>query len=398
MKLREAGWPITDTVAPALDEFLRTLPQIPHVLGLGEPTHGEETFLQVRNQMFKHLVEHYGFRVFTFESDCVAGLKIDAYVRDGIGSLDDVMRTGFTHGFGDSRANRDLVTWMRAHNEDRPVEERLRFFGCDAPTEITHAESPREALTALNLYLGEPFEVDELLGDDERWTNPDAAMDPTKSVGSSEDVVKLRLIADDLNSLLVANTPRLIAESRDDWWRARMYGRTAAGLLRYHTAMAWNSPARIPLLLSIRDAMMSENLKSIAELGRTLVFAHNQHLRRERSGMDFAGVFQQWWSAGAIISAQLGDMYAFLATAIGSMPRHGIEEPPADTLEGVLYGLPGDHIVKSADIDRTGLVKRTSDYRYFPLEPDLVDDQHGILFIKRIPPLSGQASAAGRQR
>ncbi len=76
-------------------------------------------------------------------------------------------------------------------------------------------------------------------------------MDPSQSVGQTPEAEQLRLLADDLVALLDAQTPHLIAaSSRDDWDRARLYGRTATGLLRYHFWMADTSPGRMTWLLA----------------------------------------------------------------------------------------------------------------------------------------------------
>lgn len=109
---------IKDTVHP-LDAaaVMKLLPVRPRLLALGEPTHGEDTLLDVRNALFRQLVEHEGYRTIAIESDCMRGLVVDDYVTSGAGSLDDVMERGFSHGFGASAANRALVRWMRAHND-----------------------------------------------------------------------------------------------------------------------------------------------------------------------------------------------------------------------------------------------------------------------------------------
>lgn len=132
---------------------MRLLPARPRLLALGEPTHGEDFLLDVRNELFRQLVEQEGYRTITIESDCMMGLVVDDYVTSGTGTLDEVMERGFSHGFGASAANRELVRWMHAYNDDRPASERLRFAGFDGPLEITGAASPRQALTALHAYL-----------------------------------------------------------------------------------------------------------------------------------------------------------------------------------------------------------------------------------------------------
>ncbi|MFG2076529.1 erythromycin esterase family protein, partial [Nonomuraea maritima] len=239
---------------------MRLLPARPRLLALGEPTHGEDALLHLRNELFRRLVEQEGFLTIAIESDCLLGLAVDDYVTHGTGTLDEVMEHGFSHGFGASAANRELVRWMRAYNEGRPSAERVRFAGCDGPFEMTGPASPRRAVTALHAYLAARLDtdllpcsaptLDRLLGPDDAWTDPAATMDPSRSIGRSAEAGELRLIAGDLAALLEAQTPYLIAaSSRDDWDRVRLHARTATGLLLYHFWMADTSPGRMPRLM-----------------------------------------------------------------------------------------------------------------------------------------------------
>lgn len=379
------------------------LPARPRLLALGEPTHGEDVLLDLRNDLFRQLVEQEGYRTITIESDCMMGLVVDDYVTSGTGILDEVMGRGFSHGWGASAANRELVRWMRTYNDGRPVSERLRFAGFDGPLEITGAASPRQALTALHAYLTAWVDadllpctaetLDRLLGADDRWTNPAAMMDPSQSVGQTPEAKQLRLLADDLVALLDTQTPHLIAASlRDDWDRARMYGRTATGLLRYHFWMADTSPSRMARLCALRDSMMAANLLAIAERGPALVHAHNGHLQRDKSRMQMGGLPLEWWSAGAIVSAQLGEGYAFMATALGTIRHHGVQTPPPDTIEGLLYALPEDRYVVDARRlaailgDVTPAPRVSPWFGYSPLDPAHVASNDGIVFVKDAPP------------
>ncbi|MBA6434620.1 MULTISPECIES: erythromycin esterase family protein [Streptomyces] len=381
---------------------MRLFPARPRLLALGEPTHGEDTLLHVRNELFRQLVEQEGYRAITIESDCLMGLVVDDYVTSGRGTLDEVMEHGFSHGWGTSAANRELVRWMRDHNDGRPASERLRFAGFDGPLEITGAASPRQALTALHGYLAARVDadllpctaeaLDGLLGTDGRWTDPAAMMDPARSVGQSAEARELRLVADDLVALLDEQTPHLIAAtSREDWDRARLYGRTATGLLRYHSWMADTSPARMTRLVAVRDQMMADNLLAIAARGPALVHAHNSHLQREESTMQMWQGTVKWWSAGALVSARLGEGYAFVATALGTVRHQGVDTPPPDTVEGLLYALADDRCVIDAPRLATALgdtrpAPRVSPwFGYSPLDPAHLAGSDGIVFIKDVP-------------
>ncbi|MFB7953866.1 erythromycin esterase family protein [Streptomyces sp. NPDC056045] len=378
------------------------LPNRPRMLALGEPTHGEDTLLGLRNELFRQLVEQEGYRTITVESDCVRGLVVDEYVTSGAGALDEVMEHGFSHGWGAHAGNRELVRWMRDHNDGRPASDQVRFAGFDGPLEITAAESPRRTLTALHDHLSARVDadllpctaetLDRLLGPDDRWTEPAAMMDPSRSVGRSADADRLRLIADDLVTLLDAQAPHLIeAVPQDEGDRLRLYGRTATGLLRYHHWMADTSPARMTRLVGLRDQMMAHNLLALAERGPVLVHAQNSHLQREKSSMRMWEGSVEWWSAGALAGARLGEEYAFVATALGTIRHRGVDVPPPDTLEGLLYALPEDRCV----VDAARLAAALGDalpaprvspwFGYAPFDPAHLAGSDGIVFVKDVP-------------
>ncbi|MEV0200659.1 erythromycin esterase family protein [Nonomuraea sp. NPDC050691] len=381
MDIKETARPLDGA---GISAFLRSLPAKPQLLGLGEARHFVEELGDQRNEIFRHLVEHEGYRSFAIESDCLMGLLVDDYVTTGAGTLDDVMERGFSHNFGASPANRELVRWMRAYNEGH--DEKLRFFGFDGPLEYW-AASPRQALTALYGLLDGPLPctmemLDTLLGADERWSNEATVMDPSQSIGRSAEAHRLRVIADDLVALLETQAPGLSAEDRE---RAELYGRTAVGLLRYHHGMADTSPARIATLSALRDALMAANLRAVAEHGPALVFASNLHLQRNKSLMAFGDQRLEWWSAGAITAAHLGDRYAFLASALGTVGDH---VPPPDTVEGVLSALPWTHSLvdarRLAEAVTESAPRVSPDFKYFPLDPAQLDMIDGVVFLKQV--------------
>ncbi|MPY67564.1 erythromycin esterase family protein [Deinococcus sp. SDU3-2] len=396
----QIGWDMTEPHS-ALSCFLDTLPAAPRLLALGEPTHGLDAFPAWRNRIFRTLAEDHGFRSIAIESDVIAGLRVNAHVTAGQGRLDEVMQTGFSHGFGAVKANRDLVQWMRDFNAGRAPEDHLRFYGFDAPLENLWAASPRASLLALHAFLTtqlgdlpvDSATIDDLCGEDARWTNPAAGMDAAQSTGQSGEARQLRLLADDLFSLLRTETPGLAAHP--GFWEAQLHARTATGLLRYHAVVADPAPTRVARMLALRDLMMADNLSAVAERegerGPTLVFAHNAHLQRHVSAVTLPslGMRVEWWSAGAHVSIRLGQQYAFVASDLGSAPAKGIGEPAPDTLEGALMTLAGPvSLVTSGTLTaslpdhlapRTGVPPQAG---YFPLGAQHLPLTNGVLFVK----------------
>ncbi|MBB4686684.1 erythromycin esterase family protein [Amycolatopsis jiangsuensis] len=347
----------------------------PTLLGLGEPTHWTEAFPLFRNEVFRYLVREHGYRSIALETDCLAGRLVDRYVTTGAGDLDQVLATGFSHGFGAFPSNRALVEWLRDHNTGRAPEDQVRFHGFDAPLEMASAPSPRAVLTELHGFLSAhlddvPYDVatiERLAGEDAGWADEAAMWDGRKSQGDRPAARELRLIADDLAGQCERARPGLPEGGE-------LLARTAVGLCRYHALMTDTSPERMGRLGAQRDVMMAENLLA---LPHTFVSAHNQHLQRRAISM----MGGQWCSAGAQVAHRLGDRYVFIATDFGSSDAVG--EPASGTLQAHLAATVQDReLVETAGID-PDLPARTGDGRaYLPF--DAVGAADAIAFLQRV--------------
>ncbi len=391
------------------------LPRRPRLLGFGEPMHGEDEFGRLRNAVFAALVDRVGFTSIALETSAWHARTVDDYVRGGEGSSDDtgeddVMAAGFTHGFGESSANRVLVRWMREQNRNRPPTAQLRFAGFDAPTELAWAPSPRPALRVLHDFLRThagsaadlaPWDtVDGLLGPDEAWSEPAAAREPARSVGAEPRVHVLRAITDDWRRTLTGELPRLRrATTPDELEDALLAGRTAAGLLAYHAVMARDTDHRWQRLATVRDTMMARNLQAVAGRGPTLVSAHNQHLRTGVASMAFGTTTLGWQPAGAHLADRLGGDYRVIACAFGDAPRHGIPEPAPDTLEGALHrGLPpGNHLLSAPALRalHPRATRSSPDFRYFPIDDALLGEVDEVLFLRTVAPGATRPAEGG---
>ena len=371
IRLRPMTQDIRDLVTPSCE-----------LLAYGEPTHLAPAFGFVRNELFAQLVDA-GFRSIALETDRVAALAVNDFVRDGVGTLDTAMKA-FSHTFGELDHNRQLIAWMREYNRRRPASERLSFHGFDLPTETMTAPSPRTYLEHARDYLGLDHDIRALAGDDEQWHRTEAILDPARSVGATPAADTLRVIADDMLAELYTRAP----DGGADWFRARTHLTAGLDLLRYHklSAQRIDETTRITRMCANRDVGMARNLLDIRamETAPTLVFSQNLHLQRNLSrmtmGMDVEMTIE-WHSAGAIVSALLGDRYLFVAGSLGRCAGIGLADPAPDTYEAHLrtdtWALtPADTIPPAKT--RTDPTRMQG---YFPLDQPTVDGADLVLHI-----------------
>lgn len=317
---------------PAVDTVIAALGSAVELLGFGEALHGGTDLLRFRNRLFQRLVEAHGYRAIAIESSFPRGRIANEYVAGrGPASYAAVQESGFSHGFGKSDANRELVEWMRRYNTDHSRQVTLQFYGFDSPTEMMSTDSPRHVLNYVLAYLEviDPassqeyrLRIEPLIGLDSDWENPAAMMDPTRSVGGSPAATALRIETEELISELRIRRPELVAKSDEpSYLEALQFAVEARQLLNYHAGVARKSGNRTAGLLGQRDAMMADNLAYIAARergrGKVLVFAHNSHLQRGPAQWQLGADLLIWWPVGAHLKELFGSRYAVIGSAVG---------------------------------------------------------------------------------
>jgi erythromycin esterase-like protein len=313
----------------------------------------------LRNRLFQRLVETHGYSAIAIESSFPRARLVNEYIAGrGPASYEAVQEEGFSHGFGRLDANRELVEWMRTFNDDPEHRVKLRFYGFDSPTEMIGSDSPAQVLHFVLDYLASidsdgiqmhRDRIDQLLGQDSDWENPEASFDPTKSIGLSPAATGLRIEMEDLITKLRLHRPELAAKSDGDHYlEAAEYAMVARQLLNYHAALARTSGKpgeRIAELLGIRDLIMADNLAHMVSRergrGKVLAFAHNSHLQHGKAEWELGTVVYAWWPAGSHLNEMLGPRYAVIGSALGVSEANGIIQPEAGTLEARLTAVPG---------------------------------------------------------
>ena len=411
----------------AVDKVVTLLGDSVELLGFGEALHGGKEILLLRNQLFKRLVEAHGYSAIAIESSFPKSPIVNEYVSGrGPTSYDAIQDTGFSHGFGRLEANRELVEWMRQYNADPSHSTKLHFYGFDSPTEMTGTESPGHALrfvldylTSIDSASGNEYRkrIDALLGEESKWEDPAAMMDPTKSVGLSPEATALRIETEELISELHTRRPELVAKSdKERFLEALQFASVARQLLNYHAELARTSHNRTARLLALRDAMMADTMAYVMtrerDRGKVLIFAHNTHLQRGKAQWQLGSDTLTWWPVGAHLDVMFGSHYAVIGSAVGISDENGIPQPETGTLEARLMTVPGPALfipthrgqgLPTSEIAalpvRSGSKKNST---YFALTPQSITDfdwlafLHSVSYAPGAPPLPQQDSSSNQ--
>ncbi|MBP5677258.1 MAG: erythromycin esterase family protein [Bacteroidales bacterium] len=107
-----------------------TVPEQTRIIALGEATHGNAEFQQLKLDVFKVMVEKHGVRAFALEGDYGGCEAVNRYIHGGKGTAREAAAAiGFTLYSTDQMAQ--LIAWMREYNENAKENEDLQFYGFD---------------------------------------------------------------------------------------------------------------------------------------------------------------------------------------------------------------------------------------------------------------------------
>lgn len=125
------------------------LPENARMIALGEATHGNAEFQELKLDMLKVLVEKHGVRSLALEGDFGGCAVVNDYIHGGAGTAQDaVNEIGFQ--LYRTKEMAQLADWMRAYNETAPAGDELNFYGFD----MQRVDNNVAGLTARYLATG----------------------------------------------------------------------------------------------------------------------------------------------------------------------------------------------------------------------------------------------------
>ena len=233
------------------------IPEGVKVVGIGEATHGNAEFQEVKLQMLQKLVNEGSCHAIAFEMSPAEAAMYNDAIRENETDLTELIG-GTDYPLYDTKQMVDLLTWMREYNMSHDEAESVMIYGVDMQTGIRAAEYLRDFGQKHPEYMSdEDINTLSVLIDEFEKEHPEARdffYNLSVKLGSYDDVN--------------CKNASIIANSLVQWLEAPSYAKNANDYSVH------------------RDTCMAENLMAYYNIEKSrgysqiLITAHNGHVMK----------------------------------------------------------------------------------------------------------------------
>ncbi|ADD41584.1 erythromycin esterase family protein [Stackebrandtia nassauensis] len=255
------------------------------VVAIGESSHYNREFFQLRTRLLRHLVERHGFTALAIESGFTEGWRTDAWVR-GAGEdaeIGEVLATGVTSMFGLWTEAREQLEWLREHN--RRADRGVGFYGIDLPGSQASMLPGLDAVTEYLVTADPKYTVDPAIRDtvteyaaSSAFGVPQAIQTYLSLGAERRDAITAGLadLVGRMRALRAEYVDRTDAESFERALRTLLNTVALDAMVR---EVARGNPEGIHS--SLRDSAIADTVKLILDREeRVVIGAHNAHVQR----------------------------------------------------------------------------------------------------------------------
>ena len=249
------------------------------VVLMGEATHGTSEFYRMRERISRELILHKNFNFIAIEGDWPDAARIDRYVRHGRHRPAAwAAFARFPVWMWRNQEMRSFVDWLRSHNADAGVADRVAFHGLDLYS----------LYNSIHSVVGYLEEIDPPTAGIARQRY--GCLTPWQSDPASYGYAALSARYRSCEHEVVSMLGDLLHRQRiytgrdgERFLDAVQNARLVADAERYYRAMYYGSRAS----WNLRDSHMFETLKHLLSFhgpaSKAIVWAHNSHVGDARA-------------------------------------------------------------------------------------------------------------------
>ena len=149
------------------------------IIGIGEATHNTKEFFQVKHKFMKFLIEELNYKAFAMEIDFSSASYINDYIINGNESgKNALLKTELW--FWKTEEMLDFIDWLKTYNIDKPINEKVRFYGFDMQNYLSAIDVSYKYLEKVEDSKGLEINIDS--------KNTDKDSDISKIIDISRDI------------------------------------------------------------------------------------------------------------------------------------------------------------------------------------------------------------------
>ncbi len=322
-----------------------TIPENAGIVALGEASHGNKEFQEMKLDVFAHLVENASVRAFALEGDFGGCAVANRYILYNEGTAEEAVKN---LGFQIYRTDQmlELVEWMHDYNLQASEEDKVRIYGFDMQRDFKNTDLIKDFyLEADSVKAAEYGESFDALYDMENRTY---------NQGQIPEIQELlnRVVAD-----LEENEEVYETINEEAYAYALQGAKCLLQDIELQTGSNYNE---------IRDKNMAENVKWIYEReknvhgAKLMISGHNGHVAK--------AVNSTYTNMGFYLAEEMGAEYFVIGTdfynTTCSLPtedgRADYEFCSDDPLAAAVGGMEGN--VYYLDFAETGASRELAEY------------------------------------
>ena len=229
------------------------------VVGLGEATHGNSDFQNLKLEVLKTLVEKNNLKSFAIEADFGEGMTINNYIHGN--KRDENISRIFSFNIYHTENMNDLINYMFDYNQKVKDEDKLSFYGFDMQNPKKSIEVILEFCEENNILQDKDLQEEFSFIKDEKFK--------ISQLKDKEDLLlEIKAYVDALSSSNAKIASRAITNVMDS--------------VKYYE-LDFKDYVKVN---NLRDKLMAENVKWISDFERSkgndllLISGHNGHIAK----------------------------------------------------------------------------------------------------------------------
>lgn len=230
------------------------------VVGLGEATHGNADFQDLKLEVLKTLVEKNNLKSFAIEADFGEGMIINNYIHGN--KRDENISRIFSFNIYHTKNMNDLINYMFDYNQKAKDEDKLSFYGFDMQDPEKSIELILDFCKENNILQEKDLQKDFSFIKDKKFKI-------SKIIKDKEDLLlEIKAYADTLSSSKAKIVSRAITNVLDS--------------VKYYE-LDFNDYTKAN---NVRDELMAGNVKWISDFEKAkgnkmlLISGHNGHIAK----------------------------------------------------------------------------------------------------------------------